>query len=216
MAQMRARRRENDENDENDQVAQKDQIADTMSDDVSRQPDEADEPDTTDETPLPEEPDYLGKPDATDEDEEGAEKPLASVRYGLGKELLLYPDTFVIAYLEEHTETRFTLANIRRMILAPGDPNPSKLVLMFELDDGNVVIAAEGMSNVRDFRKLLPELQRVAPNIELDPPDMDTQLAQALDIRKRSLFGCYGVVIGVCVLAWALYLIIAFIGSRGH
>lgn len=189
-----------------------------MSDDAyaSRQPDGADEPDAK---PTPEEPDHLGESDATDDDEdeaEGTEKPLASVRYGLGKELLLYPDTFVIAYLEEHTETRFTLANIRRMILAPGDPNPSKLVLMFELDDGNVVIAAEGMSNVRDFRKLLPELQRVAPNIELDPPDMDTQLAQALDIRKRSLFGCYGIVIGVCVLAWALYLIIAFIGSRGH
>ena len=147
---------------------------------------------------------------------EDGEKPLARVRYGLGKEILLYPDAVVVAYLEEHTETRFTLANIRRMILAPGDPNPSKLVLMFELDDGNVVIAAEGMSNVRDFRKLLPELERVAPHIALDPPDMDTQLAQALDIRKRSLVGCYGVVIGVCVLAWALYLIIAFIGSRGH
>jgi hypothetical protein len=100
------------------------------------------------------------------------------------------------------------------MILAPGDPNPSKLVLMFELDDGNVVIVAEGMSNVRDFRKLLPELQRVAPAIELDPPDMDAQLAQALDIRKRSLFGCYGVVIGVCVLAWVIYLVVAFIGSH--
>ena len=187
-------------------MGQKGQIADTMSDDSSRQHDAA---------PMPDEPEFADE--ATDAAEtEGAGKPLARVRYGLGKELLLYPDTFVVAYLEEHTETRFTLDNIRRMILAPGDPNPSKLVLMFELDDGNVVIAAEGMSNVRDFRKLLPELQRVASQIELDPPDMDTQLAQALDIRKRSLFGCYGIVIGVCVLAWALYLIIAFIGSHGH
>jgi len=168
-----------------------------------------------DDTPTPDEPNNNNEPDEA-EDVERAEKPLARVRYGLGKELLLYPDSFVIAYLEEHTETGFNLANIRRMILAPGDPNPSKLVLMFELDDGNVVIAAEGMSNVRDFRKLLPELRRVAPHIELDPPDMDTQLAQALDIRKRSLFGCYGIVIGACVLAWVVYLIIAFIGSRGH
>jgi len=43
---------------------------------------------------------------------------------------------------------------------------------------------------------------------------MDAQLAQALDIRKRSLFGCYGVVIGVCVLAWVIYLVVAFIGSH--
>lgn len=171
-------------------VFQKDRIADAMTDDSSS---------PTDEMPMPED----------------AEKPLARVRYGLGKELQLFPDTFVVAHLEEHTETRLNLANIRRMILAPGDPNPSKLVLMFELDDGNVIIAAEGMSNVRDFRKLLPELQRVAPSIELDPPDMDTQLAQALDIRKRSLIGCYGAVIGVCILAWVLYLVIAFIGSHG-
>jgi hypothetical protein len=164
----------------------------------------------TDEMPMPDEPDTTNELDS-------GEKPLATVRYGLGKELQLYPDMFVIAHLEEHTETRFSLANIRRLILAPGDPNPSKLVLMFELDDDNVVIAAEGMSNVRDFRKLLPELTRIAPDIELDPPNMDTQLAQALDIRKRSLLGCYGVVLGVCVLAWVVYLLVAFIGSHaGH
>jgi hypothetical protein len=178
---------------------QKDQIADTMADDFSS---------LTNEMPTPDGPDG---PDDTE-----TEKPLARVRYGLGKELRLYPDALVIAHLEEHTEMRFTLADIRQLILAPGDPNPSKLVLMFELDNGNVVIAAEGMSNVRDFRKLLPELQRVAPGIELDPPDMDTQLAQALDIRKRSLFGCYGVAIGVCLLAWVIYLAVSFIGSRGH
>ncbi len=162
----------------------------------------------TDEAPTPDE------PDAPDQQGD-VEKPLARVRYGLGKELQLYPDFFVVEHLEEHTETRFNLSSIRRMILAPGDPNPSKLVLMFELDDGNVVIAAEGMSNVRDFRKLLPELQYAAPAIELDPPDMDTQLAQALDIRKRSLLGCYGVVVGVCILAWVIYLVVAFIGSHG-
>lgn len=173
----------------------------------------------TDEMPMPDEPDTPDTPDtpdATDELDDG-EKPLATVRYGLGKELQLYSDTVVIAHLEEHTETRFNLANIRRVILAPGDPNPSKLVLMFELDDENVVIAAEGMSNVRDFRRLLPTLLQVAPDIELDPPDMDVQLAQALDIRKRSLLGCYGIVLGVCALGWVVYLLVAFIGSHaGH
>ena len=170
----------------------------------------------TDEMPMPDEPDEPDEPaePAAIDESDDTERPLASVRYGLGKELQLYPDAFVVAHLEEHTEMRLNLASIRRMILAPGDPNPSKLVLMFELDDGNVIIAAEGMSNVRDFRKLLPELQRVAPHITFDPADMDTQLAQALDIRKRSLFGCYGAVIGVCVLAWVIYLVVAFIGSH--
>jgi hypothetical protein len=157
--------------------------------------------------------DEMLMPDEPDEPDDG-EKPLARVRYGLGKELQLYPDSFNVALLEEHSETRYNLASIRRVILAPGDPNPSKLVLMFELDDGNIVIVAEGMSNVRDFRKLLPELQRVAPSVELDPPDMDTQLAQALDIRRRSLLGCYGAVIGACILIWVIYLVVAFIGSH--
>lgn len=172
----------------------------------------------TDEMPMPDEPADPGATGENDEndDSDETERPLASVRYGLGKELQLYRDAFVVAHLEEHTEMRLNLASIRRMILAPGDPNPSKLVLMFELDDGNVIIAAEGMSNVRDFRKLLPELQRVAPHIELDPADMDTQLAQALDIRKRSLFGCYGVVIGVCALAWVIYLVVSFVGSHAR
>jgi hypothetical protein len=161
-----------------------------------------------DETPTPE------KPDSIDE-AEGAEGPIARVRYGLGKELQLYPDALVVALLEEHTETRFTLANMRRLILAPGDPNPSKLVLMCEMDDENVVIAAEGMSNVRDFRKLLTEFERIAPDVQLDPSDMDAQLAQALDIRKRSLIGCYGLVIGLCVLGWVVYLVVALIGSHG-
>jgi hypothetical protein len=86
---------------------------------------------------------------------------------------------------------------------------------MFDLDDGNTIIAAEGMTNVRDFRKLLARLREIRPEIELDPPDMDEQLMQALDIRKRSLIGCYGFVLGTCLLIWMVYLIVAFIGARG-
>lgn len=142
-------------------------------------------------------------------------QPLARVRYGLGKELLLFHDAFVVVHKEEHDELRLTLDNIRRLILAPGDYTPSKLVLMFDLDDGNTIIAAEGMSNVRDFRKLLAQLVVLKPEIELDPPNMDEQLMQALDIRKRSLIGCYGVVFGACLLIWIIYLVVAFIGARG-
>src|SRR5258708_2838736 len=110
-------------------------------------------------------------------------QPLARVRYGLGKELLLYPDAFVVVHKEEHDELRLNLANVRRLILAPGEYTPSKLVLMFDLDDGNTVIAAEGMTNVRDFRTLVVRLVELRPEIELDPPNMDEQLMQALEIR---------------------------------
>ncbi len=142
-------------------------------------------------------------------------QPLARVRYGLGKELLLYHDAFVVVHKEEHDELRLNLDNIRRLILVPGEYTPSKLVLMFDLDDGNTIIAAEGMTNVRDFRKLLAQLVEIKPEIELDPPNMDEQLMQALDIRKRSLIGCYGFVFGACLLIWVVYLIVAFIGARG-
>ena len=140
---------------------------------------------------------------------------LARVRYGLGKELLLYPDAFVVLHREEAEETRLSLDSIRRLILAPGDPNPAKLILMFDLDDSNTIIAAEGMTNVSDFRKLLARLHDLRPEIELDPPDMDTQLQQALGNRRRSLLGCYGSVLGSCVLIYVIYLIVAYIGAHG-
>lgn len=145
------------------------------------------------------------------------EQPLARVRYGLGKELQLYPDSIVAVRREEAAADRFALREIRRLILTPGDPNPSKLALMFEMDDGATVIVAEGMSSVAEFRVLLRKLQEVAPQIELDPPNMDEQLGQALTIRRRSLLGCYGSVIGVCVLAYIAYLVLAFVGAHvGH
>ncbi|HEV2457952.1 MAG TPA: hypothetical protein VGS80_06270 [Ktedonobacterales bacterium] len=139
-------------------------------------------------------------------------EPLARVRYGLGKELRLYPDALVVLLREEHEETRFNLANIQRLILMPGEHTPSKLVLMFELDDGNTVIAAEGVSNVPAFRTLLAALRDVRPAIELDPPDMDQQLAQALVIRRRYSLGCYGLILGACLALWIVYLVVAFIG----
>ncbi len=148
------------------------------------------------------------------ETSESETPPLARVRYGLGKELRLYPDAFVVLLREEHEELRYSLANIRRIILTPGEYTPSKLVLMFELDDGNTVIAAEGMSNVRGFRTLLKRLDELHLPIELDPPDMDEQLRQALVIRSRYQMGCYGLILGVCLILTIIYLVVAFIGAH--
>lgn len=167
-----------------------------------------------------------GRDDANDVPEEQAEsddaaeeeeQPLARVRYGLGKELQLYADSFVVVRREEAGADHFALREIRRLILTPGDPTPSKLMLMFEMDDGATVIVAEGMSSVAEFRTLLRKLQEIAPWIELDPTNMDEQLGQALVIRRRSLLGCYGSVIGACLLAYIAYLVLAFIGAHvGH
>ncbi|MGH2486839.1 MAG: hypothetical protein ACRDHE_12590 [Ktedonobacterales bacterium] len=140
--------------------------------------------------------------------------PLARVRYGLGKELRLFDDSFVIVQREVRDEIAVRLDNIQRVILTPGEHTPSKLVLMFELDDGNVMIAAEGMTNVRDFRRLLGRLQEIRPAIELDPPDMDEQLMQALDIKRRTQIGCYGILFGSCLLVMLIYLVVALIGAH--
>ncbi len=145
-------------------------------------------------------------------EEQSEEQPLARVRYGLGKELLLYADAFVARQNEVDDEIRIRLEHMRRLIMLPGEYTPSKLVVMIELDDGSTLIAAEGMTNVRDFRKLLAALVETRPEIELDPPNMDEQLMQALDIKRRSLLGCYGFVLGSCVLLWIIYLVVAFIG----
>jgi hypothetical protein len=140
---------------------------------------------------------------------------LERVRYGLGKELRLYPDAFAVVDVEARDELRLSLASVRRLILAPGEQVPSKLVLMFDLDDGNTIIAAEGMSNVRDFRRLLARLAVIKPDLELDPPNMDEQLRQALDLRRRSLLGCYGSIILACFGLWVVYMVVALLPHLG-
>ena len=151
------------------------------------------------------------------DEEQPEEQPLARVRYGLGKELQLYAESFVALRREEAEADRYELADIRRLILTPGDPNPSKLILMFDMADDSTVIVAEGVSSVAEFRTLLGKLREISPQIEMDPPDMDVQLGQALDIRRRSMLGCYGSIVGVCLLAYVLYLVLAYIGAHaGH
>jgi hypothetical protein len=140
------------------------------------------------------------------------EKPISTVRYGLGKEIRLYLDELSIT--ADGKETRLPLAEIKRLTLMPGDPTPSKLILMADLEDDTNVVLAEGMSNARDFRAMLPHLIELCPNLQLDPPDMSDQLWQALNNRRAWNITCYGAIILILVFLYVLYLVVTFIGSH--
>ncbi len=140
--------------------------------------------------------------------------PISTVRFGLGKEIQLYTDELVVTAKEEDQETRLQLSAIKRLILVPGDPNPAKLVLMADLQDETTLILAEGMSNARDFRAMLPHIIELSPDLQLDPPDMYEQLRQALNNRRAWTITCYGSILLVCLLLFALYLIVTFIGAH--
>ena len=144
-----------------------------------------------------------------------AEKhPISMVRFGMGKEIRLYTDELVVTGQEENQEIRVELEAIKRLTLVPGDPNPSKLVLMADLDDDTTIILAEGMSNARDFRAMLPHLIELSPDLQLDPPDMGEQLRQALNTRRAWTLTCYGTIVLVCISLYILYLVVAFIGAH--
>src|SRR5438105_15123165 len=140
--------------------------------------------------------------------------PIGVVRFGMGKEIRLYFDELVVTGQEEEQETRVQLQAIKRLTLMPGDPNPSKLILMADLDDDTTTILAEGMSNARDFRKMLPHIIELNPDIQLDTPDMSEQLRQALNTRRAWTLTCYGSFLLICILLFVLYLVIAFIGTH--
>ena len=140
--------------------------------------------------------------------------PISTVRFGIGKEIRLYIDELAVTSQEEDQEIRIALEAIKRLILVPGDPNPAKLVLMADLDDDTTIILAEGMSNARDFRAMLPHLIELSPDLQLDPPDMGEQLRQALNNRRAWALTCYGTILLICVSLYLLYLVVAFIGSH--
>ncbi|HEX9068745.1 MAG TPA: hypothetical protein VF807_08245 [Ktedonobacterales bacterium] len=165
---------------------------------------------------MPAEPETHAHADGQDEASGFEEPPLARVRYGLAKELRLYPDMLVNEYLEEHEETRFALDSIQRIILTPGEYNPSKLVLLVDLDDGTRVIVAEGMTNARDFRAMLAHLRELRPQIELDPPDLEEQLTQAISNRRGCQLGCYGLIASVILVIIVVYAIVAAISPHPH
>src|SRR6202140_5475434 len=137
--------------------------------------------------------------------------PISTVRFGMGKEIQLYTDEPVVTGQEESQETRIELEAIQRLTLVPGDPNPSKLILMADLDDDTTIILAEGMSNARDFRAMLPHLIELCPNLQLDPPDMSEQLRQALNNKRAYSLTCYGTILLFLILLYVLYLVVAFI-----
>lgn len=140
--------------------------------------------------------------------------PISVVRFGIGKELRLFTDELMVTAQDEDQDMSIRLDAIIRLTLMPGDPNPSKLVLVADLDDDSTVIVAEGMSNARDFRAMLPHLIELSPDLQLDPPDMAEQLRQALNNRRAWNLTCYGAIILLFLLLFALYLIVAFLGSH--
>lgn len=148
------------------------------------------------------------------ENADSIQYPISTVRFGIGKELLLYHDELVATGSEEEKELHIQLQAIKRLTLIPGDPNPSKLILMADLDDDTTLILAEGMSNARDFRKMLPHIIELNPELQLDPPDMSEQLRQALNTRRAWTLTCYGSFILICIMLYVLYLVVAFIGSH--
>src|SRR5947209_14550144 len=118
------------------------------------------------------------------ENQNSMQYPISTVRFGIGKELRLYNDELVATGSEEDKELHLQLQAIKRLTLIPGDPNPSRLILMADLDDDTTIILAEGMSNVRDFRVMLPHIIELNADIQLDPTDMRDQLRQALNTRR--------------------------------
>ena len=140
--------------------------------------------------------------------------PISVVRYGMGKEIQLFQHELVVQSREEDREIRLPLETIERLTLTPGDPTPSKLVLMADLTDGSTMVLAEGMTNARDFREMLPHLTELCPEIQLDPPDMAEQLRQALNNRRAWNLTCYGAIILICLFLYGLYLLVAFIGMH--
>ena len=148
------------------------------------------------------------------EEQDVSRGPVKVVRFGIGKELRLYADELAVTGVEEGQETRLRLESISRLILVPGDPNPSKLVLMADLDDDTTVILAEGMSNARDFRAMLPRIREFCPDMQFDPPDMEEQLRQALNTRRAWTLTCYGTILLICIMLFVIYLVVAFIGAH--
>lgn len=140
--------------------------------------------------------------------------PISTVRFGMGKEIRLYTNELVVTGQEEDKEIRIELEAIKRLTLMPGDPNPSKLILMADLDDETTIILAEGMTNARDFRAMLPHLIELCPDLQLDPPDMGEQLRQALNSRRAWSLTCYGAILLLCIFLYLLYMVVAFIGAH--
>lgn len=147
-------------------------------------------------------------------EDQNSQVPISVVHYGLGKEIKLYKDALVVTAHEEGHELHVPLEDIQRLILTPGDPTPSKLVLTADLVDGTSTVLAEGMTNARGFRAMLPQITELRPEIELDPPDMAEQLRQALNNKRAWSLTCYGAIFLLCGFLYLLYFIVVYIGAH--
>ena len=96
--------------------------------------------------------------------ETATQEPIYVVRFGIGKEIQLYRNELVITGQEEGYVQHSPLSEIKRLILAPGEPTPSKLILMADLTDDDTIVLAEGMTNARGFREMLPHLEELLPD----------------------------------------------------
>lgn len=143
-------------------------------------------------------------------------QPISIVRFGLGKEIQLYDDELVVTGQEQLHTIRVPLESMRRLTLVPGDPTPSKLVLIADLDDGSTTILAEGMTNAKDFREMIPHIMELCPDLELDPPDMAEQLRQALNNRRAWSCTCYGCCLMLFLFVIVVYFSVVYIGSLHH
>jgi hypothetical protein len=148
--------------------------------------------------------------------ETAQEEPISVVRFGIGKEIQLYRNELVITGQEEAHIGHIALNEIKRLILMPGEPTPSKLILLADLTDDNTIVLAEGMTNARGFREMLPRLQELHPDLQLDPPDMAEQLRQALNNRRAWTLTCYGAIVLLCASLYILYLIVAYLYRLHH
>jgi hypothetical protein len=140
--------------------------------------------------------------------------PLAVVSYGLAKEIQLWPDALIFISREEGIADRFPLEEIQCLSVQPGERVPSKLLILLTFADSTTIIAAEGMTNVRSFQQMLPQLQSIAPHITFEPSDLDEQLTQALINRRQVNFGCYGVFLGSVLLIILIFALANFISHR--
>jgi len=122
----------------------------------------------------------------------------------------------VITGQEEGYTQSLPLSEIKRLILTPGEPTPSKLILLADLTNDDTVVLVEGMSNAHGFREMLPHLEGLIPGLQLDPPDMAEQLRQALNNRRAWTLTCYGTIVLLCISLYILYLIVAYLRTPHH
>ena len=144
------------------------------------------------------------------------EEPIYVVRFGIGKEIRLYRNELVSTGQETGYVQRLPLSEIKRLILTPGDPTPSKLILMADLTDDETIVLAEGMTNAKDFREMIPRIEELCPSLQLEPPDMAEQLRQALNNRRAWTLTCYGAIALICLGLYLLYLVVAFLSTLHH